>query len=408
METQDLPPLKFDTRIRYHIAKTCPCGKSNRDGKFVPYVGHDDKGYCHSCDKTYLPEVDRTPVSSFQTLRERKPETPPSYIKPEVLKASLKAYESNKLVQFLIQKFGTETVEKTISKYLVGTTRNGDAIFWQVDAKGHIRTGHIMKYDLTGHRLKDDPTTWAHTEMRLKDYKVKQCLYGEHLLRGNTLPTAVVESEKTAIISSIYFPDYVWVASAGASGLSIEKMRVLQGRKVILFPDIQGFAQWQKRAKELSPMLDIKVSDLLERKATQGERSSKLDIADYLLRFQVEDFIKPENAALEVLPKPTEPYYETLSDGKQILMHPAGFPLSWDVPMNSLTEKLIHRLGCEFHNEQHTGRPWDEVAGKPLFMPYLTIEQFRANNWRHPPCNTGEDYANYIKNFKSKKHEATN
>lgn len=387
METQDLPSLKFDTRVRYHIAKTCPCGKSNRDGKFAPYVGHDDKGYCHSCDKTFLPEIERAPVSSFQTLRERKRETPPSYIKPEVLKASLKAYESNNLVQFLIQKFGAETVEKTISKYLVGTTRNGDAIFWQVDAKGHIRTGHIMKYDLTGHRLKDDPTTWAHTEMRLKDYKAKQCLYGEHLLRGNTMPAAVVESEKTAIISSIYFPDYVWVASAGAGGLSIEKMRVLQGRKVILFPDIQGFALWQKKVEELSPMLDIKVSDILERKATKEERTGKLDIADYLLKFKVEDFAQPISTVQTTVPpmaateQPAQPQYDTFL-GEQIEMHPAGFPLSWDVPMNSLTEKLIHRLGLEFHNEQHTTIPWDDLAGKPLCMPMLTVEQYRQNGWK--------------------------
>ena len=46
--------LKFDKKR--HRVKHCPCGKSNRDGKFVPYVGYDTKDYCHSCGQVYLPE----------------------------------------------------------------------------------------------------------------------------------------------------------------------------------------------------------------------------------------------------------------------------------------------------------------------------------------------------------------
>jgi len=34
-------------------AKTCPCGRNNRDGKFSPFKGYEDKGYCHSLVKVY-------------------------------------------------------------------------------------------------------------------------------------------------------------------------------------------------------------------------------------------------------------------------------------------------------------------------------------------------------------------
>ena len=41
-------------RIKY-----CPCGKKNINGKFVPYVDYDNKGYCFSCDKTFLPKLNK-------------------------------------------------------------------------------------------------------------------------------------------------------------------------------------------------------------------------------------------------------------------------------------------------------------------------------------------------------------
>ena len=37
--------------------KHCPCGKDNKDGKFVPYVGYENKGYCHSCGEIFLPKL---------------------------------------------------------------------------------------------------------------------------------------------------------------------------------------------------------------------------------------------------------------------------------------------------------------------------------------------------------------
>ena len=41
---EPLPELKFDKK-RFRV-KLCPCGKDNKDGKFVPYVGFENKGYC--------------------------------------------------------------------------------------------------------------------------------------------------------------------------------------------------------------------------------------------------------------------------------------------------------------------------------------------------------------------------
>lgn len=133
--------------------------------------------------------------------------------------------------------------------------------------------------------------------MKLPDFNLNQCLFGAHLLKGNVKPVGIVESEKTALIASLYFPECTWLASGGKNGLNIEKMAVLKGRKVILFPDLDGFELWTQRAQELSPLLDVKVSDLLDRKASEEERKGKLDIADYLLKFSLESFTVPPTVA---------------------------------------------------------------------------------------------------------------
>jgi hypothetical protein len=46
--------LKLNSKERFKI-ETCPCGKSNKDGKFVPFEGHTKFGFCHSCSETILP-----------------------------------------------------------------------------------------------------------------------------------------------------------------------------------------------------------------------------------------------------------------------------------------------------------------------------------------------------------------
>lgn len=45
---------------------------------------------------------------------------------------------------------------------------------------------------------------------------------------------------------------------------------VVIGRKVTAFPDIDGYDEWRKKTKNY-PMLDITISDILERNATHEQ-----------------------------------------------------------------------------------------------------------------------------------------
>ncbi len=69
---------------------------------------------------------------------------------------------------------------------------------------------------------------------------------------GKTMPglaRALVESEKTAIICACLNPDCVWLATGGKGQLN-DRVEVLAGRKVIAFPDVDGYDTWVQKAAE--------------------------------------------------------------------------------------------------------------------------------------------------------------
>ena len=84
------------------------------------------------------------------------------------------------------------------------------------------------------------------------DYNLVQCLFGEHLLKMYPdKVVALVESEKSALIASGVYPEYIWLATGGKSQLSIDKLKVLKGRTVIMFPDVDGYEYWKNKAKDV-------------------------------------------------------------------------------------------------------------------------------------------------------------
>ena len=64
---------------------------------------------------------------------------------------------------------------------------------------------------------------WIHSIMKKRqllpeDYNLVQCLFGEHLLR--IYPDRIVvlvESEKSALIASGVYPNYIWLATGKVS-----------------------------------------------------------------------------------------------------------------------------------------------------------------------------------------------
>ena len=199
------------------------------------------------------------------------------------------------LIRFLfsLQKDNEAVLKRVLDDYHVGATRNGETIFWQIDKDNRVHGGKIIAYNKEdGHRIKDKGVNWVHSLLKKhgvlnEDWTLTQCLFGEHLLSSSAnrdKVVAVVESEKTALICSVQYPDCVWLATGGKSQLAIQKMKVLANRTVIFFPDVDGYREWTECVKAFSFCRSIKVSDVLEQNATEADRKKKIDIADLILR----------------------------------------------------------------------------------------------------------------------------
>jgi hypothetical protein len=215
----------------------------------------------------------------------KEPET--SFISPEIMQSTFACYERNNFCRWLVGVFGESKALEIALAYRVGTSKYwpGACVFWQIDAEQRIRGGKIMLYDKkTGRRVKEpfSHVQWVHTVLKMEQYHLRQCLFGEHLLvTDQKKPVAVVESEKTAIVGSGFMPEFIWLATAGKGNLGRDKLRALQGRKVALYPDLGAYEKWIEKSKGLQ---DVTVSRILEKRATEEDRAAGLDLADFLLR----------------------------------------------------------------------------------------------------------------------------
>lgn len=150
--------------------------------------------------------------------------------------------------------FPTFDLKRVCEKYLLGCNRTGGVIFWQSDLKGTIRTGKIMHYNpTTGKRLKHLPPQWVHKKMNLPaDWQLRQCLFGLNQLRFcTTKPVALVESEKTAVIMSLFRPEYIWLASGGKYNLRAELIDEVPTDSIDIYPDKDALSDWQDKLPQL-------------------------------------------------------------------------------------------------------------------------------------------------------------
>ena len=215
------------------------------------------------------------------------------FIPDEMVTRSVRFNYDSDLVSFLRTVIDPVVLEGLIDDYQIGVTKSRATIFFQIDVQGRCRTGKIMMYNPeTGHRIKDPDVpgrvTWVHSMMKKagmlpESWELSQCLFGEHLLPlYPDKPVGLVESEKTAVIAAGLMPKYLWLATGGKSGLN-ERLNVLRGRKVVAWPDVDGFQEWTDKLANLSG-LDITVSPLLQQAATAEDLAAHIDIADWLIR----------------------------------------------------------------------------------------------------------------------------
>lgn len=125
--------------------------------------------------------------------------------------------------------------DEHLQKWNVGTTTKGETVFIHQNHKGEWWNAKFIAYTEGGSRQKDYIARYLKS---LKEGKYLICLFGEHLLSSDTQRrVCIVESEKTAVIASFFYPDFDFLACGANTALTDEKAGILVGRSVFNLRD---------------------------------------------------------------------------------------------------------------------------------------------------------------------------
>ena len=224
---------------------------------------------------------------------------PLMFMPRDFMERTLHRYHTDRLFGILARLFGEEKVKQIYDRYGVGGAKysGGSVVFWQQDINGNIRTGKIMRYGEDAHKSQlphGGVANWAHCMWpdKPKEFQMTQCFFGEHLLPGVPNRTVMlVESEKSAIVGTLFNPQFLWLASGGSNGcLNPEASKVLIGRKVIMVPDLNMEKKWAEKLMMLRGIgVDVDMFDMAQLDPMEEDIEEGRDIADFLLRAQPSD-----------------------------------------------------------------------------------------------------------------------
>lgn len=257
----------------------------------------------------------------FRTQHKPQPTPEPVFFDFETFKQTLQPerYEKNTFIQNLFYRvqfpFEVDEVTKVIQLYRLGTVANGYRAgantFPFIDIKGNVRAVQVKQFDeqnhTTGtdflhsiiekHHTRNNKPLPEWLEAYTKQDKRITCLFGEHLLsKYPNTRVYLFEAPKTAIYTTLYFgfpeqSNTICLAVYNKSSFSFDKLKVLQGRFVYVFPDLSKdgstFKEWETKAKEYESRLPgtrFMFSDLLEQLAPEQDKSEGNDLADYLIK----------------------------------------------------------------------------------------------------------------------------
>ena len=197
-------------------------------------------------------------------------------------------------------------MQHACQRYYLGKTRSGLPVFWMVDDMLTPLDAHIGNSAWLSALLKS-------REPLIASWQVTHCLFGLHLLCHTEITeitetlsvpkslsvrsvksvchkktVCVVESERSAVILSELFPEYVWMAYATTAHLRPELFAPLLGHKVVLFPRTDPTLSNFLFFKDLAAIvrqeyeIDISVDDTLEKRATPEQKERCIDLVDFI------------------------------------------------------------------------------------------------------------------------------
>lgn len=273
----------------------CPMCKMKT---FVKFIDAETSSYLGDglgrCDRESNCGHYSVPNSNIVSLRYKRTVAPvvTSFHGLELVEKSFMVNSQNNFIQFLNSIFSEKEVKEAVLKYFICSSKrwNGASVFWQIDNYERVHAGKILAYNPeTGKRSKSNDgkalIDWVHSILKRKgiviEFNLNQCLFGLHLIKDIEVKViGLVESEKTAIIMSIFKPEYLWLATGSKSGFKYELLKPIQQYKIIAFPDKSEYNDWLIKSKQLNKLnFNIVVNDWLE----QTYCEDGTDLADVLM-----------------------------------------------------------------------------------------------------------------------------
>lgn len=157
------------------------------------------------------------------------------YVDADVLKGA-KAYDlsHSPLYRWMVTLFPRDRVRDVWDRYNVTADFKGRTTFWYVNADGKICFDKRICYLANGHRDKGLPMG---RDFRIGDGYTARTLFGAHLIPESG-DICCLESEKSALLAALAYPEKVWVATGGKSNLKGVNDRF------VLYPDLDAIDVW--------------------------------------------------------------------------------------------------------------------------------------------------------------------
>ena len=182
-----------------------------------------------------------------------------------------------------------EQMHRAAVRYQLGQTRSGAPMFWMIDEWQEPLDAHIGADGWLSTLLKA-------REPMLRAWHPRHCLFGLHLLmdevrcmRADVKPlVCIVESEVSAVVLSVLFPEFLWMAYAELSFVTADLFAPLAGRKVVIYPrtdpGMSGYLFFDELAEEVRMRYGIRISvdALLEEHASDEQKSRCIDLLDFI------------------------------------------------------------------------------------------------------------------------------
>lgn len=274
-------------------------------------------------------KMDLAPFVLRNGEREQQPTTRPTIMTPQefekprepfsedVLKQSQRHCKETALYHWFcsLDWLSTSDVDRIFELYRIGGSKYGKDYFNSFcgTAFPYInREGVCYSFKLVVY----NPDTGKSKSNEGKRYGIMTkggcapCFFGEHLLQLRPdAPVEIVESEKTALMAAIYYPDKIWLACGGLEQLNENKIKTLKGRKIILCPDRDGYAKWREFAKKLFSLgYEVAITEVLHK----NPGGVKDDICDLIVCF--EENKRKEQIQAEKQGKPQQAHPAKLSE----------------------------------------------------------------------------------------------